>query len=323
MLYSLEYCIENNVTAGIFLHKVSPSFQEYLKKCYGSNIVLTNIENVYAKNLVHSFIFEDNVTVKYENYFYVHPDVNSTKYLSETEQTISLVKALFPSNHNIPNVLEKLVEDKTDRVCKLNIESKYIFYPGCASPSSVKRWPLYLELMKLIGKDNVIFIGGTDDLNIDSSYTYKCIVTNCFPRPFTNRKNFWNICKKMNLLEPFAHNIEISKLKNSYFNVFNWGELVFILRHCKGFVGNDGGLMHLAAAAGAKGVAIFGPSSMKKNKPFNSHIKKIYQKYSCQPCQFAVDGISMSKHYISCPYQVKCLADISCSQVLSLLQDGR
>jgi len=318
-LYAVEYCLNANVKAGVVLNKISPSFQEYLKRCYGDEVVLTTTKNISTINLVHSFTYESQIEIEYDAYFYIYPDINSTKYLSETEQSISIARALYPSNCNISPVLDKLIEDKTNRVNKLNIENKYVIYPGCSSTTSQKRWPFYFELMKILGKDNVIFIGGIDDLNTEYSYIYKLSLTKLIPRQITNKKTFWNICKKLGLLESFAHNSDIAILDNSYFNVFNWDEIIAILKNCKGFIGNDGGLMHLASSAGAKGVAIFGPSSVKKNKSYNPDIKEIFKSYLCQPCQFTVDGISMSKYYISCPYQVKCLADISCNDVLALL----
>jgi len=319
VLYAVEYCLKNKIRAGLVLNKINASFFEYIKRCYGDDVIMAYTKGISTRNLVHSFTYESQIEIEHDNYFYIYPDVNSTKYLSETEQSISIARALYPSSHDISPVLNKLIEERTDRVNKLNIENKYVIYSGCSSSTPQRRWPLYSDLMTMLGKDNVVFIGGLDDLNVNYSYIYNYYITKLFPRQISNKKFFWNICKKLNLLDPFSHNNGIAMLENSYFNVFNWGEMVAILKNCKGFIGNDGGLMHLASSAGAKGVAIFGPSSVKKNKSYNPDIKEIFKSYLCQPCQFTVDGISMSKYYISCPYQVKCLADISCNDVLALL----
>lgn len=319
VLYAVEYCLKNNVKAGILLNKMNFSFQEYLRKCYGNDVILISSEGVSTTNLVHTFIYTDVIEIEYTNYLYIYPDVNSTKYLSETEQYLSCVRALYPSKYH-SYTLDMLFVEDTQRVRNLNIEEKYVIYPGSSSFSSVKRWPSYIDLSEKIGKDKVIFVGGLDDLNYQFSYIYKSFVTKIFPYQITNRKTFWNLSKNLNMLEPFSHYKNIENLDNSYFNIFSWGELVYIFKHCKGFIGNDGGLMHLASASGAKGVAIFGPSSVDKNKSYNPDMKEIFTNYSCQPCQFNIENIYMAKFYISCPYQVKCMTDIHCENILSILK---
>ena len=172
-----------------------------------------------------------------------------------------------------------------------------------------------MELIKELGEDNVIVVGGKDDLNNEYAYKYKKIVSKIFPIQLTNRKSFWQLCKKLKLLEPHAHNKEIANLKYSYFDYFNWGELVAIFKNCKSFIGNDGGLMHLASCVGAKGVAIFGPTSVKKSKSYNSNIKELYTNYECQPCFFEVGKVINRNYCITCPYNLKCLADITVNNV--------
>ncbi len=318
MMYAIEYCLKNGVKAAIYIRRANKSFEEYLRKCYGSEVILESLDDVSVKNLVHTFIVTKKVDVKYENYIYVFPDANSTQYMSETEQYLSVVKALYPSNYR-SDILEMLLPDMSERVQKLDIENKYVIYPGCSSFAPVRRWPYYMELIEKLGSDNVIVLGGLDDLNNEYAYRYKKIVSNLFSYSFTNRKSFWKICKKLNLLEPYAHNTEISTLNCSYFNVFEWGELVSMFKYCKGFIGNDGGIMHLASCSGAKGVAIFGPTSVNKSKSYNPDIQELYTNYDCQPCHFSVGKVGIGNHYISCPYQVKCLSDISCDNVLERL----
>lgn len=315
MMYAIEYCIHNDVKVAIHIHQANKSFEEYLRKCYGSEVILSSLENISVKNLIHTFIVGRKVNVQYENYIYIHPDANSTQYLSETEQYLSVVKALYPSDYD-SNVLQMLIPDVSERVEKLEIENKYVIYPGCSSFAAVRRWPYYLELIEKLGPENVIVVGGTDDLNNEYAYRYKLIVPKIFPSKFTNRVGFWNLCKKVNLLEPFAHNTKLSELKCSYFNVFGWGELVAIFKHCKGFVGNDGGLMHLASSAGAKGIAIFGATSVNKSKSYNPDIKEVYTNYECQPCFFEVGKVICRNYCITCPYGVKCLENISCDEIL-------
>ena len=319
MLYAIEYCLKNSVKVAIHIKSANLSFLEYLQKCYGDEVVVSSLENISVTNLVHTFLIGEKVDIPYENYLYVNPDRLSTQYASETEQYLAVVKALYPSLYD-SKVLTKLQEEKSSRVMNLNIENKYVLYTGCSSFAAVRRWPHYMELINKVGKENVIVVGGTDDLNNHSAYIYKSIISAISPYKLTNRKSFWNACKTLHFLKPYAHNSVIETLSSSYFNVFTWGELVYIFRHCKSFIGNDGGLMHLASASGAKGVAIFGPTSVAKSKSYNTDIIELHKNYDCQPCHFHVGDVCIGNHYISCPYGVKCLTDISCDDVLNSLE---
>ena len=44
-----------------------------------------------------------------------------------------------------------------------------------------------------------------------------------------------------------------------------------ILRHCKLFIGNDSGLMHLAAASNIKTLGLFGPSREENYRPWGNN----------------------------------------------------
>jgi ADP-heptose:LPS heptosyltransferase len=316
-LYAVEYCINNSLTVGILSKYIEPSFKTYLKQCYGDTVVLDTAENIYVKHLIHSFSFQDYIDINFENYFYVQPDLFSSKYLTETVQYLSIVRALYPSHFNA-YTLKFLSGSSTERVKSLNIADKIVLYPGCSSFRSVSRWPHYLELMEKMGKQNVIFIGGNDDVNFESSYIYPNYIAGVFPQNILNKKWFWNLLKKTNLLTPWAHFKNLEKNDNSYFNFFSWTEFVEIFSRCKLFIGNDGGLMHLAAASGAKGIAIFGASSAKKSGPYNPMMKRLHTDYECQPCFFGVGKVKMSIYYINCPYGVRCLRDISVDMVLEL-----
>ncbi len=62
-------------------------------------------------------------------------------------------------------------------------------------------------------------------------------------------------------------------------------ETVALLKRCVLFVGNDSGIMHLAAAANTPLVALFGPQSPVKFGPWNSRAKVIYKGMKCSPCR--------------------------------------
>jgi heptosyltransferase II len=58
-----------------------------------------------------------------------------------------------------------------------------------------------------------------------------------------------------------------------------------LLKRCSLFVGNDSGIMHLAAAAGIPLVALFGPQSPVKFGPWSERSAVIYKNFACSPCR--------------------------------------
>jgi heptosyltransferase-2 len=62
-------------------------------------------------------------------------------------------------------------------------------------------------------------------------------------------------------------------------------ETIALLKRCVLFVGNDSGIMHLAAAAGTPLVALFGPQSPVKFGPWSQRAKVIYKGMQCSPCR--------------------------------------
>jgi ADP-heptose:LPS heptosyltransferase len=320
MLYALEYCIRQGKKTGIYLSKISSSFISYLTESYGNNIIVDDIDNVETTNLIHSFTCQENFEIKFEYYYYVYPDYYSTKNLSETEQYISIVKGLYPSASSaidVATTLQLLKEDYSELVKKILLNKKVVLYPGCASNAPAKRWPYYLELINQIGPEKIAIIGGNDDLNFSNSYYYPRFISSVFHKKILNEIFFYSLFKRLKLLKPHAHFNGIENLDYAYFNILTWGELTALLRRIEYFIGNDGGITHLAGACGAKGIVIFGPSSVNKNKTYNKKIKPIYTEFSCQPCQFNVGGVPMVKNAIVCPYQIKCMYSLTPENVAS------
>ncbi len=62
-------------------------------------------------------------------------------------------------------------------------------------------------------------------------------------------------------------------------------ETIALLKRSSLFIGNDSGIMHLAAAAGTPLVALFGPQSPVKFGPWSKKAKVIYKGLKCSPCR--------------------------------------
>ena len=60
--------------------------------------------------------------------------------------------------------------------------------------------------------------------------------------------------------------------------------LMFVLKHSAYCVANDSGIMHLAAAIGTPGTAVFGSTDMAATGPLSPKWNILYRKQPCSPC---------------------------------------
>lgn len=61
-------------------------------------------------------------------------------------------------------------------------------------------------------------------------------------------------------------------------------ELMHLLKRSKITVANDSGLMHLAAALGTPGIAVYGPTDYTSTSPISAAWTILYQRQPCAPC---------------------------------------
>lgn len=314
-LHAVDYVLSAGKRAGIWLGGIAPGFVGFLRECFGTDVVVESQAGVRAKHLVHSALFSGPIEVTFDHYFQVHPTRANSDKLSEAEQYISIVTALFPG---IPpsGVLGRLKEDESDLVRSLKAGEKVAVFAGCDRRSPSKRWPHYPELVESLGPENVVMIGGPDDLDYGCSYFYPKWITRLFPAWMLRRQWAFKALLGLGLLRRHAHFDWSQSKAHNLIGKLTWPELVALLRRVRFFVGNDGGLSHLAAACGAKGVVIFGPSSVAKNRPFGD-LKPLAKSFECQPCQFVVNGRDgMAKNAILCPFQLRCLYTMPVRNVL-------
>lgn len=318
-LYAVEYCLaDGDLRVGVYLHKVNRSFEAYLKSCYGE-VIVESLANVRCRHLIQSFCVEDRIPIPHEHYFYVKPDYHSCQYHSETEQYLSIATALYPGGEEA-ETLRGLTEDWSERVRKTGVENKTVLYPGGSASMSARRWPHYEELIRMLGDEKVLIVGSKEDFDFQYSYVYPLWFAKWAVQALLNRRVTWQTLKRLGLLRKHAHLSGRSAKPNVFIEHFTWPELVALFRRCRRFVGNDGGLMHLAAACGANGVAIFGPTSAAKNRPLNWGMRTLARNMPCQPCQFGVGNIQLMKDFINCPFGVKCLNEIAPAEVLEVIR---
>jgi heptosyltransferase-2 len=90
--------------------------------------------------------------------------------------------------------------------------------------------------------------------------------------------------------------------------------LAAVLRRCGLFVGADSGVMHLAAAAGAPVVAIFGPSNHRAWAPWAppERVRIVRLGLPCSPCSYIGTRVGARD---GCP-QRTCMADLGPEPVI-------
>lgn len=84
-------------------------------------------------------------------------------------------------------------------------------------------------------------------------------------------------------------------------------DVVDLMARCEAVVSNDSGLMHVAAAAGARVVALFGSTSPVNTPPLQSDAEVIWLRLECSPC-----------YARTCPLgHLQCLKGIDVDDVVS------
>ncbi|NLL12720.1 MAG: glycosyltransferase family 9 protein [Fibrobacter sp.] len=84
--------------------------------------------------------------------------------------------------------------------------------------------------------------------------------------------------------------------------------LVYLLKHCSFYIGNDSGITHLAAISGCRTIALFGSSNPVVWCPVGKSVTILYNKQTCSPCHLKKDAPRSCDH--------KCMESISVQDVL-------
>lgn len=154
----------------------------------------------------------------------------------------------------------------------------WAIHPGSGSPH--KNWPLerFLETAEKLRENNQvqpIFLSGPVEQETDS-ISISAIQTRGFPI-----------------------------IKNQSLPV-----LAGILSYCSGYLGNDSGISHLAAALGIPTLVIFGPTDPAFWSPQGTAVKILSPNCSCAPCDREIMR--------NCPTK-GCLTSLNVQQVLEVI----
>ncbi len=95
------------------------------------------------------------------------------------------------------------------------------------------------------------------------------------------------------VLIPWANPAELSRAEKLVADI-GWGEVLpkmdlwslsGVIAHCKGAVGVDTGLMHVAAGMGVPTVSIFGSTSVALTGALGDRVNNLQADYECSPCR--------------------------------------
>ena len=98
---------------------------------------------------------------------------------------------------------------------------------------------------------------------------------------------------------------------------FKLGQVTALIQQCNLFVGNDSGLMHLAAAVGTLTIGIFGPSDPMRVAPYGFGARVVRKQLSCSPCAHALHNLG---HPFKCIHERQiCLEELRVDEVLATI----
>ncbi len=92
-----------------------------------------------------------------------------------------------------------------------------------------------------------------------------------------------------------------------------WGQTGALLARGDLFIGHDTGAMHLAVAAGAPVVAIFGPSTPEMYGPYSPHSVTLWPQVDCNPCFLRGRWNEACRHF-------KCIEAVTVEEVWQAAQ---
>jgi len=211
------------------------------------------------------------------------PRVNHAQHLPEAEIYYDLVKQI---GVNIP--MDRAEVNIGNGGYAPATGDTVAIYPGCKPDWPMKRWDKYDLLAQRF--ERVLITGSPGDINSHH------------PAWFDREWN-WPSHAKL-----FTGDLQ---------------HVARVLSKCGMFIGNDGGLSHVASATGIPTFVLFGPSSPTKNKPFGRNAHAIGSDIPCRPCQFKIgpDGRYIFKNKkTDCPLHMKCLKDLTVDFVVAEIQ---
>jgi ADP-heptose:LPS heptosyltransferase len=91
-----------------------------------------------------------------------------------------------------------------------------------------------------------------------------------------------------------------------------------ILSLCRLLIGIDSGLLHLAGALGTPRIGVFGPTNPRYFLPFGILSQGVFH---ALPCSFCHHEQPIKHWHTGCPYDIRCMEEITAAQVVDAARD--
>lgn len=92
-------------------------------------------------------------------------------------------------------------------------------------------------------------------------------------------------------------------------------EVALIIKNARGLLCHDSGLMHIGSAVGTPLIALYGPGDFVTTRPVAKTSVVMKLDMPCMPCIGASGRWTEPEAVQKCPYQVKCMRDLSADDV--------
>jgi len=159
------------------------------------------------------------------------------------------------------------------------------------------------------------------------SSTYKNMTKKCW-----GKDNFVALIRRLSQAHPRARFLIFSGPADEVVNEYimqhvdnrvmlvreaNLRRALAVLKHCRLFISNDSGNMHLAAALGVPVVALFGPTNWQRLHPWIGHHTIVRGNLPCMPCFY------YSSRPLRCVANLDyaCMREISVDEVFAAVQN--
>ena len=257
----------------IIPHRSDLAFK--LAKLAGIPLKVGFTENTSNKNL--------DVAVKYD----------CSKH--EVERNLDLLRTLdlkISTNKMVFKLNESLIQELKGKYFDKEAQKFICIAPGGGSNPGLdmplKRWPkekcadLAVQLQKL--GFQVILVGSGGDQEICDFISKRCSLSR------ESEQLPINLCNKTTLVETAA-----------------------IVKCCDLYIGNDSGLLYIAAAVGVPTLGIFGPTDPRLLAPITENSAYLLNKTECSPCYHPQS--TMQGKYENCTFDQKCLKELAVEPV--------